>query len=512
MSHKDGLIRATPESHKTDPAIILTVLDEIERAGIEMHSLLVWHDGALITEAYWAPYGPERLHMMHSVTKSFTSMAVGLAIEDGKLNLTDRVIDFFPEFENSAANGIEAMQIRHLLTMTSGHACGISGGSWRKLKTSWVEDFLKQPIVYAPGEIFIYDSACSYMLSAIVQRALGRTVHDYLTDRVFTPLQMSPDIAWDKSPEGVNSGGNGLTCRTSDLLKLGILHLQHGTWNGDQILPENWAKAATGMQLRDVSLGVLTGEHYLGPDESVGDAAPERREGYGYQWWRGAHDSYAATGLFGQACIVLPNERAVIAFTAGMDDDDRRFHGLIHDVLRPALGTWDKPDLPGRINMLELSPPPRKSWSHAPQNWAGTYTAEPNDQGITALRLEQSGRDIVFILEDHRGVHRIQAGLGHRIESITTMTGARLHHAYEPDAGFAVAAWAAWSEMDDEGWHSLTFDWAFIETAFRDTVRCKLRNGIVRMSRQVNVNSSILSLPEIKGHLTQNARQKETAS
>ena len=151
------------------------------------------------------------------------------------------------------------MTLRHLLTMTSGHGRGISGGAWRKLETSWVADFLRQPLEHAPGEVFVYDSACSYVLSAIVQKVTGRTCHDLLRRRVFDPLGLTPGIRWDLSPEGINSGGNGLWCTSRDLLSLGILHLQDGRWQGRQVLSRDWVRAATGMQLRDVSLGVLTG-------------------------------------------------------------------------------------------------------------------------------------------------------------------------------------------------------------------------------------------------------------
>lgn len=497
MSVSDGLIRRRPEDHGTNPEAILSLLDSIEAEGLEMHTLLVWHDGALITEAYWDPYGPDRLHMMHSITKSVTSIAVGLACDDGLLTLDDPVIDYFPEHRGVAPDKIETMRVRHLLTMTSGHGRGISGGYWRKLKTSWTEDFLRQPLVHEPGEVFVYDSACSYMLSAIVQRVACKTVHEYLKERVFAPIGISPDTRWDLSPEGINSGGNGLWCRTTDLIRIGVLHLQDGLWDGRQILSADWVCAARGMQLRDVSLGVLTGEHYLGPEEEAGDAVAERREGYGYQWWRGPNESFSANGLFGQSCIVFERERAVVAFTAGMDDDDRRLLNLIHDDLRPALGQWGGAELPRRLDALEVRPAPPVNWSDAPDVWDGSYRVEANDQGIVTLSLRRDGEEILFEVTDARGTHVVRAGGGRRVESVTTMSGARLHHSYEADEGFRVAAWAAWEPADKDGWHCLCFDWVFVETAFRDTVRCYLKNGHLRFRRKVNVNSSIRELPQI---------------
>lgn len=497
MILQDGLIRRRPEAHGTDPAMLLNLLDQIEAEALELHSLLVWHDGALICEAYWEPYGPDRLHMMHSVTKSVTSMAVGLAWEDGLLNLDDPVIGFFPEFLPLAAEGSEPMSLRHLLTMTSGHGRGISGGAWRKLTTSWVADFLRQPMEHAPGEVFVYDSACSYMLSAIVQRVTGKTCHDLLRGRVFDPLGVSADLRWDLSPEGVNSGGNGLWCRSTDLLRIGILHLQGGHWNGSQLLSEDWVRAATGMQVRDVSLGVLTGEVYLGPGETHEGIEPELREGYGFQWWRGPNQSYSASGLFGQLCQVFEKERAVVVVTAGMDDNDRRLKQLIQQELRPALGQWQGAGLAPRIASLELEPPPPAAV--APCDWQGCYHAGENDQGVRAITLSAVPDGALrFELEDARGRHEVVAGMGYRIEGMTTMSGAKLHHAYEAEGeGFLLSSWAAWQPANAEGWSCLTLDWVLVETAFRDRLRCWLKNGMLRVEREVNVNSSIRRLPDL---------------
>ncbi|WP_404401956.1 serine hydrolase domain-containing protein [Pelagibacterium halotolerans] len=499
----DGLLRATPQSRGTDPAVILGLFETIEREGIELHSLLIWHDGALVTEAYWAPFAANRPHMMHSVTKSFTSMAVGLAVGDGLMSIDDPVMRFFPEHDGiNPSEKLGRMTVRHLLTMTSGHARGISGGSWRQLETSWVADFLRQPIPHEPGEVFVYDSAASYMLSAIVQKATGRRVSDYLAERIFAPMDMSAAMRWDIGTDGVNTGGNGLSCLSSDLLKLGILHLQGGVWQGRALLSPDWVRDATGTQVQDVILGVFTGAHYLGPDE-VGDGTPpEKREGYGYHWWRGPHGSFSANGLFGQYCIVLPDENAVVAFTGGMADDDRRVHRLIYDALRPALGAGaavDNDTLADATAGLtfRIQPGPDTS-AMAPRDWQGRYAMVENDQTAGQIALRSSGVDVEFSLTDARGTHTIVAGFGHWVEAMTTMTGARLHHSYEPRDGLRVLACARWLP-EAGGWACLEMDWLFVETAFRDTVRCWIRGGTLRVTRTVNVNSSHLALPELQG-------------
>jgi len=508
-----ALPRATPGSRGTDPAIILAMLEEIERHDLELHSLLIWQDGALITSAYWAPYSRARPHMMHSVTKSFTSMAVGLAVSDGLLSVEDAVLEFFPDYAGPVDDNLRAMKVRHLLTMTSGHGRGISGGSWRRVLSSWVEDFLRQPTPYEPGTVFVYDSAASYMLSAIVQRVTGRLIADYLSERIFEPMGMSVNMTWDTGTDGINTGGNGLSCTSEDMLKLGILHLQNGEWQGRQLLPRAWVQEATGLQVRDVVLGVFTGDHYLGPEE-VGDSQPvSRREGYGYQWWRGPHNSFSANGLFGQYCIVLPEKNAVVGFTGGLEDSDRRVHQLIYDVLRPALGkgggTSESAErLDERLADLRLQNYADEAFS-PDQVPCGTWMIEPNDQGIERIVVASNNRELSVTLRDADGEHEVRAGCGFYVETVTTIPGARLHHSYQPAGGLRVLASARLPENDDA--HTiLEMDLIFVETAFRDTVRMRFADGALRFSRRVNVNSSELELPDIDGQLIdQHARAKQ---
>ncbi|MCO5731579.1 serine hydrolase [Rhizobium sp. SSA_523] len=507
------LPRATPGSRGTDPAILLAMLDEIKCHDLELHSLLVWQDGALITSAYWAPYSANRPHMMHSVTKSFTSMAVGLAVSDGLLSVDDDVLQFFPDYAGPVDANLRMMKVRHLLTMTSGHGRGISGGSWRRVLSSWVEDFLRQPTPYRPGEVFVYDSAASYMLSAIVQQVTGRMIADYLSERIFRPMGMSGSMRWDTGTDGVNTGGNGLSCTSEDMLKLGILHLQGGEWQGRQLLPRPWVKAATGMQIRDVVLGVFTGDHYLGPNELIDGHTVSRREGYGYQWWRGPHDSFSANGLFGQYCIVLPQENAVVAFTGGLEDSDRRVHRLIYDVLRPALGKGagtleSQGKLEARLAGLRLE---RLMDSHFSSERVpcGTWIMEPNDQGVESISLVAGDHELSIILRDAEGDHALRVGCGLYIETVTTMPGARLHHSYQPAEGLRVLA-SARLLKNDAAATVLEMDWIFVETAFRDTVRMRFADGSMTFARQVNVNSSELEWPDMTGRLlTQAVRNKQ---
>ena len=222
----DGLPRSTPEAQGVRSEDLLAFLDEVERAGLELHSFMLMRNGHVIAEAWWWPYGADRVHMTHSLTKSVTATAVGLAIDEGRFGLDDKVAGFFPEYvPRNASDHLRAMTVRDLLTMRTGHDRETSGSVWRPIKTSWVAEFFKIPVVHAPGTHFQYTSAASYMLSAIVSKTTGQSMAEYLKPRFFAPLGIDR-WRWDTSPGGISPGGNGLSWNTAASLKLGAVHAQ----------------------------------------------------------------------------------------------------------------------------------------------------------------------------------------------------------------------------------------------------------------------------------------------
>ncbi len=157
--------------------------------GIDLHSLVLHRTGHVAVEIYSWPYGPDRPRVMHSVAKSFTACAIGMALADGRFALTDKVVDFFPEYLSGPPSGhLALMTVEDLLTMRTGHAEETSGSRWRGLRSSWIAEFFKIPVVYRPGTVYKYTSAASYMLSAILTRTTRETLHDYLRPRLFEPL------------------------------------------------------------------------------------------------------------------------------------------------------------------------------------------------------------------------------------------------------------------------------------------------------------------------------------
>ncbi|HEV3445841.1 MAG TPA: serine hydrolase, partial [Gemmataceae bacterium] len=239
------LPRGRPEAQGVSPAAILAFVDEADSKIDALHSFMLLRHGHVVAECWWAPYDARTRHELYSLSKSFTSTSVGLAIADGKLSLDDPVLKFFPEdAPGSPSNNLKAMRVHDLLRMSTGHQFEPALAT---AKQPWVKTFLAQPVPFKPGTHFLYNTAGTYMQSAIVQKATGQTVLDYLRPRLFDPLGIE-NPTWGTSPQGISLGGYGLSIRTEDIARFGQLLLQKGQWQGKQLIPAAWVDAATARQ------------------------------------------------------------------------------------------------------------------------------------------------------------------------------------------------------------------------------------------------------------------------
>jgi CubicO group peptidase (beta-lactamase class C family) len=472
--YADGLVRAQPSSVGVDANEVLAFLDAVDAEGLEMHSFMLHRHGRVVAEGWRAPYRADRPRILHSTAKSFTACAVGLAIEQGSFALSDKVLSFFPEqLPAVVSENLAAMTVEDLLTMRTGQESETSGALWRGLDSSWIAEFFKIPVVHPPGSTYVYTSAASYMLSAILTKTTGETLHDFLKPRLFRPLGITGET-WDLGPDGINPGGNGLTARTVDLLKLGVLHAQGGLWEGRQVLPESWVNESTRAHVEQ------------------GDSR------YGYHWSIRPKAAFSALGIFVQGALVYRDHGAVIAVTGAMEKSrvlfphvERHFpkafsgqggSAAADERLRARLATWRLPRsvadagsaLAARVSGVD-------------------YAMEPNARGISHLRVDFRDGQCVFELRDAEGGHSVTAGVGHWIEGRTDMPGSDLHHGYRL-RGARVVASAGW--IDE---HTLEMTWIFAETAFRDRVVCRFDDDTIRFKRRVNVNMDLREHPELSG-------------
>ena len=293
------LPRSTPEAQGVSSQAIREYVEASDNAIHTMHSFMLVRHGHVIAEGWWKPEAADKPHVLWSLSKSFNSTAVGLAIEEGKFGLDDPVLKFFPgDAPADPSDNLKAMRVRDLLTMSGGHDAepkfSIEAGPS-------VREFLAHPVTHKPGTYFRYNTPGSYTLSAIVTKTTGKSVLDYLKPRLFEPLGIDhPE--WGSSAEGYSFGGYGLSVCTEDIAKFGQLYLQKGKWNGRQLIPEKWVEAATSKQVEN--------------DKAPSGKNPDWRQGYGFQFWRCQHNAYRGDGRDGQICLVLPELDAVIAITA----------------------------------------------------------------------------------------------------------------------------------------------------------------------------------------------------
>jgi CubicO group peptidase (beta-lactamase class C family) len=314
-----SLPRDTPDSQHVLSAGIRDFTDALESLD-SVHSFMLVRHGSVVAEQWWAPGGPDVPTHIWSLSKSFTSTAVGLAIAEGRLALTDRVVELLPDQAPREINErLARLTVRHLLTMTTGHAAESLPDDERVTGPRWAEHILAQPLEFEPGTHFQYNSGATYLLSAILQSLTGTTLLEYLTPRLFEPLGIQSPT-WLLSPEGVNAGGWGLNIRTEDIAKFGQLYLQRGEWNGQRLVPAEWVDEATKHQ-------VPNGDPRE-PDDWT--------QGYGYQFWRCRHGAFRGDGKLGQFCVVMPDQDAVLVLTADLEDMAAELN-LVWKHMLPAL-------------------------------------------------------------------------------------------------------------------------------------------------------------------------------
>jgi hypothetical protein len=405
------LKRSAPEAQGISSTAILEFIRLAEENIHELHSVMLLRHGNVVAEGWWSPYAPQHPHMLFSLSKSFTSTGVGLAVHEGLLSVDDFVLKFFPEDAPAEISpNLAAMRVRHLLSMSTGHAEDTTGKLFEDKDGNWARAFLAQPVVYEPGTHFLYNTGATYMLSAIVQKLSGMTLLSYLGPRLFEPLGIK-DATWQTCPRGINTGGFGLNVKTEDIARFGQTYLQKGMWNGQQVIPAQWVAEATSKQVANDS-----------------ESNIDWRQGYGYQFWRCRHGAYRGDGAFGQYCIVMPEQDAVLAITSGVNDMQEVLT-LIWDQLLPAMSPTPLPEneaackqLGQKLASLTLVPPLGEKHSPTAVRISGkAYAIEPNALTVSSVCFDFGKDGGTVVTTDARGEHSIIFGAHKWVQGKTDM-------------------------------------------------------------------------------------------
>lgn len=382
-----SLLRSTPEAQGLSAAALDDFVAALDASDQEIQTLILLRHGQVVLEEEWAPYRLHDRHLLFSVSKSFTSMGIGLLVDEGKLSVEDKVVSFFDDDElpDKISDNLAAMEIRHLLTMTTGHAQDTIDALSRNGRM--VRTFLGLEVDHQPGTVFVYNTGATYLLSAILQKLTGETLLDYLRPRLFEPLGATEAI-WETSSEGITKGGWGLSLNTESLACFGQLLLQRGSWNGEQVIPATWVDEATKWQV---------------PNDT--EENPDWHQGYGYQFWRARHNAYRGDGAFGQYCLVFPDHDAALIITSASQDMQATMD-VIWDHLLPAFEGEEAPGT-ARPAALEITPP----LGTPPAGSGQTYEFDQNYAALKSARLDPDGTGtFVFLIDSSNFDATVPAG------------------------------------------------------------------------------------------------------
>lgn len=391
--------RATPESQGVDTEGILNFLQAIQVSKLEWHSFMLLRHGKVVAEGWWDPFAPEYKHTLYSLSKSFTSTAIGFLVSEGKISVEDPVLKFFSKEAPAAPNeNLLAMKVKHLLTMNTGQDADTLPALRNADGKSWVAAFLAQPVPHAPGSHFVYNTGATYMLGAILHTVTGQTLEAYLKPRFFEPLGIT-GYDWEKSPQGLNLAGYGLRVKTEDIAKLGQFYLQKGQWDGKQLLPENWVEEATSKQT----------------DSNKGDG--DWSQGYGYQFWRCKPGFYRGDGAYGQFCFVMPEQDAVLVMTSESWDLQKSMN-VAYETLLPAFSDGPLPEnavkqefLKKEISQLSLPVPKGSTRSDLAAKYSDkVFNLTKNPYGVSQLSVDFSPKNCVLTMTTPEGEKQMTFG------------------------------------------------------------------------------------------------------
>ncbi len=450
--------RVAPESVGIYSGAIMNMLDAIREDGAELHGFMLLRHGKVCAEGSAAPYRADVPHSMYSFSKSFTSTAIGFAVQEGLLSLTDRVTDLLPEYMPSyIGSNLAQLTLKDLLTMSCGHEDEIDG------RAGSLEEFLKRffehPFKYIPGTHFMYNTAGTNVLSAILTKKTGRTVTEFLRPRLFEPLEMNNPVCMTMTGTRVEMGGAGFFVELEDMARFISFVANRGSWNGRQLLNSAWFDEASAAQIDNYQPG----------------GTPDWSSGYGFQFWRCAPEGlFRADGAYGQYGIVMPEQDAVLVMQAatvsmqtlldsiwtsllpgivdGVLPEDRpsaavlkyRLSTLELGALRPVRNPGAEESIQGTA-FLQVLPDPKESPSEkdsAGENPAEEGKAEEEaDEGAAILgalslwggspkfpptewiHFDFEGNELVLTVRESRGTASVVIGLdGHFRENVFGFT------------------------------------------------------------------------------------------
>lgn len=427
------------------------------------HAIYMSEDSVL-NEYVRYPYKKDSLKLFFSMTKSFTSLAVGIALDLGLLHLDDYIAGFFPdELPPIPDKNLDKITVRHLLTMS----CGIHENTYPELfaQDDWVKAFLGQSFPHEPGTYYRYSTHSSHMLSAIITKVSGLSLEQFLNIYLFYPMEIY-EAQWELSPEKLTAGGMGLSLYPRSLVKIARMLLQDGVYKGRQFIAKEYLKMAATRQIIKQEERDRADCKYCG-------------SGYGFQFHIGKDGYYRMDGAFGQLCLLCPDKkRAVIVFSqyARMED-------LLSLVYKHLLN-----DTEGCGDISDNGRTPKKTISPKAAIPSGKFRLQENNQGIEAVEFIAAGDEYLLALHYPTCTDTIRFSLLH--ETRGTMNF-RKDLQVHPQEYYCEAAFN----------NALTLNIFLIETPYVAVYHFTFGANTVQVTFSVNVSFTLQDF-SVNGYLT----------
>lgn len=395
-----------PEAVGVRPEWVSNYVNELNRRRKMCHSFLMIRHGKVFAEGYWKPFHESWLHRQYSVSKSFVSVAIGLLVDAGRIKLTDRIVDYFPDqLPEDLHPLIAEMTIRDMLMMATCHKCS----TYKFTDMDWLKTFFQphwEPD-HKAGTEFRYDTSATYTMDVLVERMIGRDFLEFLKDKVLRELGFSGNAWCVKAPEGYAWGGSGVMCTTRDLARFGMLVLNQGNLNGKQYISKEYMEAASGYQINNLEKTV----------DSI------HGHGYGYQFWRQMDGSFGCLGMGGQLVFCNPKQDFIFVCNSDTQGDADGYAGLAQAMWDEVLSKISGETIPADddayasmnqlLGNLEVNVPAGEITSPLAEKISGiTYRLEENPMGIRTFRLELEETQGQLILDTVRGEKVFHFGLG----------------------------------------------------------------------------------------------------
>ena len=324
----------TPEKAGISSEKVVAFLREFEHYGMFLHSCILIKGHEIFTEFYRKPFRKDELHRMYSISKSFVSMALGILIDEGKVNLDDKILKFFPEYEDKTTDEyFRNMTIEDMLKMATVFTKGTTYSAKKPgyLEPNWVDTFFNVESSHPSGTVFNYDTSASYMLDVVVEKITGMPFLEFLKQRALLKTGFSESARCLKAPEGYSWGGSAVLASSLDLARFARLVMDGGKYNGEQLLPEWYIKKATSSLIDNGQEGFLSVTH---------------GHGYGYQIWRTQDDTISFIGMGHQLAVMMPKEDLLFVCTADLQGYPGASNVIYMNLINNIKNVADEKSLP----------------------------------------------------------------------------------------------------------------------------------------------------------------------